>query len=715
MHPVLLPILAQAAADAEATASRGGGILGDLTLITIGILLFILVAVVFFVTSAYQKVEQGKALIRNGAGGTKVSFTGMIVLPVVHKLEKMDITVRRVTVERRGSEGLICKDNMRADIAVDFFVRINDNEADVKNVATSIGCERASSIEGIRELFDAKFSEALKTVGKQFHFEELYTERNKFRDEIIKVIGTDLNGYVLEDAAIDYLEQTGLEHLNPNNILDAEGIKKITDRTSREKILANQIDQDRVKTITKQNVEAREAVLELEKQQAEAEEKQKREISVIRSREEAESKRVAEEQRLRHEQARIATEEELAIATENKDRQIIIAQKNKQRTDAIETERVQRDRDLEVVERQKVTQLADIEREKAVEVEKRNIQEVIKDRVMVEKTVVIEQEKIKDTEAFAGADRAKQVAITKAEQEAQEKLIAQLKAAEASKDAEVMKAEELFLTQVRAAEASKRSAELKAQELVVTAEAEESASQRTAEAKKNLASAKTAETAAAGLGEAQVLEAMAAAKLKEGESLAKSDELRYLADATGIKEKAEAMKIFDGVGREHEEFKLRLQKDKEIELASIEVNERIAEHQAAVLAEALKNTRVDIVGGSTDFYDRIVGAVTRGKSVDRTINSSEHLLDVKETFFDGGPEQFRANVTQWVNKLGLRTEDVRNLTLSALLAKLAGLAGNDQSLLAKIQEYIGIADKSPYGQMFVRDLLALNPTLTQKN
>ncbi len=81
----------------------------------------------------------------------------------------------------------------------------------------------------MRELFDAKFSEALKTVGKQFEFVELYDKREKFKDEILKVIGTDLNGYRLDDCAIDYLEQTRLELLNPNNILDAEGIKKITE------------------------------------------------------------------------------------------------------------------------------------------------------------------------------------------------------------------------------------------------------------------------------------------------------------------------------------------------------------------------------------------------------------------------------------------------------------------------------------------------------
>ena len=59
--------------------------------------------------------------------------------------------------------------------------------------------------------------------------------------------------------------------------------------------------------------------------------------------------------------------------------------------------------------------MAEIEKEKAIEVEKKNIQDVIKDRVMVERTVVEEEEKIKDTREFAAADRKKQVAVTAAE------------------------------------------------------------------------------------------------------------------------------------------------------------------------------------------------------------------------------------------------------------------------------------------------------------
>jgi uncharacterized membrane protein YqiK len=194
-------------------------------------------------------VKKGTALIKTGAGGTKIDFNGMIVIPIFHRVETMDISLKRIEIDRTGHNGLICKDNIRADIKVAFFVRVNNVEDDVLRVAQSVGCDRASSEPEIRTLFDAKFSEALKTVGKRFEFIALYEDRDTFRDEILKVIGTDLNGFVLDDAAIDYLEQTPLESLDPDNILDAEGIKKITSLTAEQAKLANNIQRDKEKVI----------------------------------------------------------------------------------------------------------------------------------------------------------------------------------------------------------------------------------------------------------------------------------------------------------------------------------------------------------------------------------------------------------------------------------------------------------------------------------
>ena len=148
---------------------------------------------------------------------------------------------------------------------------MSGNEVDYLYVAEMIGVQRASDQDALIELFDAKFSEALKTIGKRFAFEDLYTERQKFKDQIIDVIGTDLNGYSLEDAAIDYLEQTPVEKLDAQNILDAQGIRKITEITAVHNVKTNELKQKERMELGSQNLTSDEAIFRFDQQRAEAE------------------------------------------------------------------------------------------------------------------------------------------------------------------------------------------------------------------------------------------------------------------------------------------------------------------------------------------------------------------------------------------------------------------------------------------------------------
>lgn len=667
-------------------------------------IVFIVCAALILISRFFKKVHQGQAIVRNGLGGTSISFTGKFIVPIAHQVEYMDISVKRIEIERRATEGLICKDNIRADIKVAFFVRINKVEDDVKRVAQSIGCQRASSLDTLRTLFDAKFSEALKTVGKRFDFVQLYNERDHFKTEILKVIGTDLNGFTLDDCAIDFLEQTQLANLDPDNILDAEGIKKITELTATQAKLSNNIQRDKEKVIRQQDVQAREAILELDRQLAETEAKQKRDVESVKAREEAETQKIQAEERLKSERAKILADEEIAIANENKDRQVLVAQRNKERTDAVEVERVTRDRDLEIIERERVTTLKSIEKEKAVEVEKKNIQEVIKDRVVLEKTVVVEQQKIKDTEAFATADREKQVALTLAEKAAQEQLIQKIKEAEAEKQAAQLEAEQEAFTALKAAEAAKEAAQMRAHEILTMAEAKQEAAVREATAEKALAEGKSAQAAAQGLGEARVLLAKAEASQKQGQVDAEVTQLKLAAEADGITKKAEAMKLLEDAGRAHEEFKLNLEKDKAVELAQINIQRDIATQQAIVLGEAMKSAKIEIVGGESQFFDKITNAIGNARAVDRLVEGSRTLSDVKQTFFNGDPDYFKAQLKTVVDQFGLSSEDTKNLTLSALFAKLIGL-NPDETTLNKLTGMFGAASRFGLAEKSVAQLL----------
>ena len=605
----------------------------------IGIVFIILMGLAALFKAFYFKVDQGTALIVNDMSSTpKVHFTGALVYPIIYKKELMKISLITLEVDRRGKDGLICADNMRADITVAFYLRVNETAEDVLKVAKSIGAGRASDKSAVNELFNAKFSEALKTVGKQIDFVALFENRQDFRDKIIEVIGDDLNGYVLEDVAIDYLEQTPKVSLDPHNILDAEGIKKITQLTAAQNVITNNLERDEELAIKKKNVETVEAMLELERQQSDAEAKQEREIATIRAREEAETKKVQEEERRKAEETTIMVEKDLSVQRENQQREIEVAEQNRQRAVVIEVEKVTRAKDLEVVAREREVEIQKIEAEKAIELERKEIANVVRERIAVDKTVAIEEERIKEVREVSEADRAKQTQVLAAEAIAEEEKV----------------------KQVKEAEAKELAAKHKAIEITTMAQAELEASAKEADAKKKLAEGEQAEQAARGLAEAKVQSAKADAFEKEGlaeasvikaKGDAEADALlgtgkaeaevvaakgdaeanaareigmanaavtreQYKAEADGLVEKFDAMNNMSDEARSHEEFRMGLETALTEALASIDAGKDIARENAEVLAVALQKAKIDIVGGEDHFFDNFAKSLSIGKAID---------------------------------------------------------------------------------------------------
>jgi uncharacterized membrane protein YqiK len=690
--------------------------------------LFFLFCSAFVVSRFYRQVDQGRALIINPFKGEPiVTFTGSIVWPIINRAEVMDISLKTVEIDRRGKEGLICKDNIRADIKVTFFVRVNKTREDVLKVAQSIGCVRASDEATLEHLFEAKFSEALKTVGKSFDFEELYTHRDAIKDQVVQVIGRDLSGYMLEDCAIDFLEQTPVDMLDKHNILDAQGIRKITELTSVQNVHTNEFRQSERMAITKRNVEADEAIFALERQRTEAAAKQKREIESIQARETAEAERVKSEEYAKQQLARIKAEEEVQINDQNKMRQVEVAQKNRERVVGVESERVEKDRALEAINREREVELSRIGKEKQLEGEKKAIADVVRARIAVEKTVAEEEERIKDLRVKAEAMRKKDALLINAEAQAQEKLVKDIKAAEASNEvskftakekltlaeaelqasdmtakakirlSEGIQAEEaaMGLAAARVKEADALAQEKQGLAAVRVQEAETaviekqgltraSVTEKQGLAEANVAREKLVAEAAGekekGLARASIGEAEAHAIQKRGEAEAvairekllaeaKSIEEKLLAEARGLAEKAESMKLLQGATREHEEFRLRLQKERDVELASINVRRDIAEHQAKVLAETMGHAKINIVGGDGQFFERFIKAISVGQSVDGALDQSETLKQVFAGYLNG-QKDLSADLKDILSKPGL-TSDAQNLAMAALLHRLA--------------------------------------------
>ncbi len=699
--------------------------LAVIAIIFVALFVFALVALL-----CIRKIHPGQAGVKTGFGGLKVSFDWMLRFPLLQTYHIVDISVKKLEITRKGQDGLICADNIRADITVAFYIRVDATVESVRKVAQMLTPERVSDINKLRELFEAKFSEALKTAGKQMEFQELFVERLKFRDQIQGTIGKDLDGFLLQDVAIDYLEQTPLDQHDPSNVLDSEGIKKITQITQRERVFANEFSQRAQVNVEKENADADIAKREQIRRNEEDTAKQNRAILEIKTNEEAEAEKIIQLRRLEVENKRLETDESIRLRTEDMNRAVqereftVTKEKQRLEQEALqegEEARVRRERTVSLAEMDKEVKVADA----AVEVERKRAIVVAEQR-----TVVEQEEEKRNTEARMTADRVREVALIEADMNAKKDQVEKVVASEAQKESEKNLAEADKIKTVTAAEAGREAALRDAERIQTLADAESRAADKKRHAKEQEAEGQAAMEAAPGLAEAKVITAKAAATKLQGmaeaevanakgqvaaditEKQAQADaegirdkelakaagvEALGLAEAKAIEQKAHAMKLLHEAGQQHEEFRLRLAKDRDVELAALNVQKDIAASHSELVGEALKSAHIDIVGGENDFFEKVVRSVGAGKAVDRLVNNSRTLTDVKNTFFNGDPEHFQQKLRDLVKSSSITSADLKNLSVAALIARLmlTNPDGESRSLLESARTFAqqtGISD-----------------------
>src|SRR5688572_20862717 len=484
------------------------------TMLVVLLILFVIAAGVTTVLCV-RKIQPGRAGLKTGWGGLRVSFDWMVRMPLVQNYHIMDISVKKLEIHRKGKDGLVCKDNIRADITVAFYIRVDATEESVTKVSQMLGVHRVSDMEQLRELFEAKFSEALKTAGKQMEFHELFTERIKFREQIQSTIGKDLDGFLLQDVAIDYLEQTPLDQHDPSNVLDAEGIKKITEITQRERVLSNEFSQRAQVQVEKENADADIAKREQKRRNEADTAKQLRAVTEVKANEEAEARKVIEGRRQEVEAKRLEAEESIRLRTEDMNRAVqereFTVRKEKQRLEQEsiqegEEARVRRERTVALAEMDKETKIA----ESAVEVERKRATVVAE-----QKAVVQQQEEKLNIEARMTAARVSEVTLIEAEMNAKKGQVEKVVAAEAQKEADRNLAEAEKIKRITAAEAGREAALREAETIQTMADAEAKVADKRRHAMEQEAEGLAAKEAATGLAEARVITAKAGAKKAE--------------------------------------------------------------------------------------------------------------------------------------------------------------------------------------------------------
>jgi uncharacterized membrane protein YqiK len=458
------------------------GSLGALILMGFGGVLFVVDVLLMVITKLYVKTSANEAFVRTGSGGSKVVLDGgCLVVPIIHRVVPVSLETMKLDVDRRDQEALITKDNLRVDVTGEFYIKVEPSRDDILAAARSLG-EKSINPANVAQLVFEKLVSALRSVAATMDLVDLHMRRDDFATAVFDSVQNELkpNGLTLETVTISQLDQTDPSMLSDENIFDAQGKKKITEITAAAKVERNRLERMAEQETTKQDVETRQRVLELEKAKAEAEATQAAEVANIQAGKQRERQafqieqdravleaEIAKDQQVKERQ--IAQEQSVEVASIQRDKALILQRQEKEQTD---------------IAREQAVQSSEIAKTQAVEVAERQKQIAVAERDAERARAEEEALKAQAARESANQQVITVTAVAQADRQAQTKLIEAKQVIEQQKIKDQTEADVMAYTAVKEAEGEQEAAQRKADAQLTLAQAAAESKKREAEGDK---------------------------------------------------------------------------------------------------------------------------------------------------------------------------------------------------------------------------------------
>jgi flotillin len=289
------------------------------------IVLIVAIAVtVAFLNRFYRKTSRDVALIRTGFGGQKIVLTGgTLALPFLHKVDEINMRTMRIEVSRSGAKSLITEDRMRVDVELEFYLRVQPTVDGVATAAQAIG-SKSLSPDGVRNLLEGRFIDAIQATGATFTMDSLHDKRAEFVRTIRESVRENLghSGLQLESVSLTRMDQAAFASLDDNNAFNAVGLRKLAEIIATSKKKRAEIEADADVSVRQTQLEAIKQRLSLSRQEEEAQIGQRLEIEKLKATSDADTARAREQSTVASEAARIEREQATRIAEIQKAREL---------------------------------------------------------------------------------------------------------------------------------------------------------------------------------------------------------------------------------------------------------------------------------------------------------------------------------------------------------------------------------------------------------
>jgi len=271
------------------------------------VLVIAIILGVLFLNRFYAKSTRETALVRTGLGGRRVLMDGgAVALPILHRIERINMRTARLRVDRAGPTALISEDRLRVDVAMEFHVRVEPSPDGIATAAQAFGSKTFRDDE-MQALIEGKLVDAVQAAVAGRSMDELHEKRDAFVEAVTARLAPNLarSGLMLESASLTRLDQTPFNALDENNAFNAVGMRKLAVLISDNKKARVQVETETDIEVRRRHLEQAKQRLLIEREQEEAEvakrldvEKRRIELETEIQNARTEAERIAEEARI---------------------------------------------------------------------------------------------------------------------------------------------------------------------------------------------------------------------------------------------------------------------------------------------------------------------------------------------------------------------------------------------------------------------------------
>ncbi|SOE18981.1 flotillin [Hoeflea halophila] len=285
--------------------------LGDLALVwlfsLLTIALFLIIAI-WFLQRYFAKATLDTALVRTGLGGKRVVLDGgCLALPILHQIQRVSMGSVTFPAGRKGRDSLLTKDQLRADIEMEFELRVEPTAEGVATAAQVLGMRIARGGDAIREVVAGALINAMQDAAAQRNLADIHLDRSGYTAQVTQAVAEHAArlGLTMVSTSLVSVDQSDLSQLNEGNAFNAQGMRRLAEMVAEQRKARVRVETETEIAIRESRLSQHQRQLELQRAEKEAEIVQQEHLRRMESEARARSDQAEAQAEFATEQARI--------------------------------------------------------------------------------------------------------------------------------------------------------------------------------------------------------------------------------------------------------------------------------------------------------------------------------------------------------------------------------------------------------------------------